>query len=165
MSYMRGGGYYRGDPGFFGFLGGLAKTALGFIPGVGPALSSLIPAGEAAAKLPQLTAGASRIGQLARPGVQSIRAIGRGVMRHPVLTGAAAAAGAAAAGAGIAHHLMAGGGKKHRRMHVTNVKALRRAIRRAKGFEKIARRVLHFTSPRRVGGRGFFKFKRKKRSV
>jgi hypothetical protein len=45
------------------------------------------------------------------------------------------------------HHLS----KKHghcvrnRRMRVTNVKALRRALRRAHGFEKIARRVCRIT--------------------
>src|SRR5437867_10645417 len=30
------GDYRRGDPGLFGFLGGLSKKALGFVPGIGP---------------------------------------------------------------------------------------------------------------------------------
>src|SRR5947199_4425281 len=39
--YYRGD-YYRGDPGLFSFLGGLAKTALGFVPGVGGTLARLV---------------------------------------------------------------------------------------------------------------------------
>jgi len=38
-------------------------------------------------------------------------------------------------------------GRRSRRMNVTNVRALRRAIRRAKGFEKLAQRVGSFTRP------------------
>jgi len=38
-------------------------------------------------------------------------------------------------------------GWRPRRMHVTNPKALRRAIRRAQGFEKLAMKVLTFTRP------------------
>ena len=38
-------------------------------------------------------------------------------------------------------------GKKRRRIRVTNVKALRRGIRRLAGFERLARRVLRITSP------------------
>ena len=46
MGYYMGDFYrgYRGDPGFFSFLGGLAKKAVGFIPGVGPAISAGISA-------------------------------------------------------------------------------------------------------------------------
>lgn len=36
---------------------------------------------------------------------------------------------------------------KNRQMNPANVRALRRAIRRAKGFEHLARQVLSFTSP------------------
>ncbi len=50
MSYYMGDFYggnnrrgtIRGDPGFFSFLGGVAKSALGFIPGVGPTLSKIV---------------------------------------------------------------------------------------------------------------------------
>jgi hypothetical protein len=55
------------------------------------------------------------------------------------------------------------GGGRHRRMHVTNVKALRRSLRRIKGFEKVARHVLHFTKPGHATGHAKFKFTRKKR--
>ena len=43
------------------------------------------------------------------------------------------------------------------RMNVANPHALRRAIRRARGFEKMARRVLGFTSPHKPKGRAYFK--------
>ena len=55
-------------------------------------------------------------------------------------------------------------GRRHRRLDVTNVKALRRAIRRAKGFEKLARKVISFTSPGKAKGRGHFKTARKRAS-
>jgi hypothetical protein len=44
-------------------------------------------------------------------------------------------------------HPFGGGCTKTRRMNVTNVRALRRSIRRLKGFEKLARRTLSITSP------------------
>lgn len=37
----------------------------------------------------------------------------------------------------------------HRRMNPCNIKALRRSMRRAYAFERIAKRVLHFTSPKK----------------
>lgn len=44
-------------------------------------------------------------------------------------------------------HPFGGGCTRNRHMNVTNVKALRRSIRRLKGFEKLARRTLSITSP------------------
>lgn len=52
-------------------------------------------------------------------------------------------------------------GKKRKRMNVTNVKALRRAGRRVKGFEKLARRFIGFASPRRPKGRMYFRSKKR----
>lgn len=49
---------------------------------------------------------------------------------------------------------------RSRRMNVANPRALRRAIRRAQGFSKLARRVLTFVSAKAPKGRA--KFKRKK---
>lgn len=47
---------------------------------------------------------------------------------------------------GLAKHLHGGGGeRRHHRMHVTNVKALRRAMRRVQGFAKLARKTIGFT--------------------
>jgi hypothetical protein len=42
------------------------------------------------------------------------------------------------------------GGKRHRRMRATNVKALRRALRRVHGFERVARKVLRISTGRPV---------------
>lgn len=50
----------------------------------------------------------------------------------------------------------------NRYMNVTNPRALRRAIRRARGFEKMARKVLGFTSPHRPKGRAYFRKTRKR---
>lgn len=46
---------------------------------------------------------------------------------------------------------------RNRRMNVGNARALKRALRRAGGFARLARRVMSFTHPR--AGRGRFKFK------
>lgn len=50
-------------------------------------------------------------------------------------------------------------GAPRRRMNVTNVKALRRAIRRARGFAKLARKVLTFPISKPPAGRALFKKK------
>jgi hypothetical protein len=49
---------------------------------------------------------------------------------------------------------------KSRRMNIANPRALRRAVRRAQGFAKMARRVLTFVSARAPKGRAKFKRKR-----
>src|SRR2546427_8045916 len=92
MSYYQGdysgltrAGRMAGDPGFFSFLGGLAKKAVGFIPGVGPIAStalSAIPSGKGM--------------KMARAAGSKAIAI---VRKHPGMT-AAAGAGVLAAGAG-----------------------------------------------------------------
>src|SRR5437899_13038692 len=105
MGYYMGDFYrgYRGDPGFFSFLGGLAKKAVGFIPGVGPALSAGIGA------IGSLKKGSAMVKAVAAPMVT--RGVGA-ITRHPVLS-AAGAAGAVmtAAGAGrVVHRGSSGGG-------------------------------------------------------
>src|SRR5712691_11864552 len=136
FNQMRRGGVMRGDPGFFSFLGGVAKSALGFIPGVGPILSKaadvLIP--KTAPKI------------LAQAETGIVKA-GSAIVKHPALTAAGAAGLGAAglAGAALEHHLLRGG-RKHKRMNVYNPRALRRALRRAHGFAKMARRIIRVTS-------------------
>lgn len=49
---------------------------------------------------------------------------------------------------------------KSRRMNVTNVRALRRSIRRASGFAKLARKVMTFVNAKAPKGRAKFKRKR-----
>jgi len=160
VSYYRGD-FYRGDPGFLSFLGGIAKKAVGFIPGVGPALSAGLEslgtrkASTAIVKAAESPVALSKLGRVAAGAKQVIA-------KHPVLT-AAGAAGAVGLGVGAgASRLLHGVGmRKHRRMNPCNVRALRRAIRRAHGFEKIARRVMHFTSPKKHP-KGFKRPRRRK---
>ncbi len=55
------------------------------------------------------------------------------------------------------------GGKqrRHRRMNVLNPRALRKALRRAEGFTRFARRIVHITMPKKhVHG---FRFRRRKK--
>lgn len=177
MSYYMGdyylqrrrGDYYRGDPGFLSFLGGIAKTAVGFIPGVGPALSAGLGAVMDKAAAP---AAAATAGAITKPGFYSgaskvVAGVKGAVLKHPVLTGAGAAgvaavAGAAAGATAVKHHLLGGGGRKRRRMRATNTKALRRALRRAYAFERIAMKTIHLVHPRKKGRFGGFKKPRRR---
>ncbi len=155
MSYYQGD-YYRGDPGFFSFFGGLAKKLVGSIPGVGPIASTaldLIPHGGS---------------KLAKAGAMARRA-GALVVKHPVLSGAAAAGVIGAGGAMGARRMKGGmhpamaGGRRRRRMNVTNVRALRRSIRRTQGFAKLAMRTIHLVHPKKHARFGGFKRRTKKR--
>jgi hypothetical protein len=168
MSYYQGD-FYRGDPGFFGSLGkvfrGVASSVAGFIPAVGGIASKVL------SKLPVGARGA-------------IEASGRAIIKHPVLTGAGAAGVIGAVGAGSMIHRAPGGGAimpggggipmrgfhvsrktgrvvKNRRMNPCNGRALRRAIRRAHAFERMAKHVIGFSSPRKPRGHMYFKRKRK----
>ena len=98
------------------------------------------------------------------------------VLKHPVLS-AAGAAGVIGAGAGaLGTKMLAAGGacpkgfhtsKKHghcvrnRHMRVTNPRALRRSLRRAHGFAKLAMRTIHLVNPRKKGRFGGFKKRRR----
>jgi hypothetical protein len=176
MSYYRGD-YYAGGIG--SFFGGLAKKALGFIPGVGPILSGIasgIPTGAARSGIVASAAGAGMSMVKAGAG-----AITRGIVKHPVLS-AAGAAGAVGIGVGAlarTHPALAGGGMcergfhiikkgpnagactRNRRMNVANGRALSRATRRLHAFAKRYRKVIGFVSPRKPKGRMYFR-KRKK---
>jgi hypothetical protein len=150
MGYYQGDYYAgaRGDPGFFGFLGGLAKTAVGFIPGVGPVAS------KALAMLPSGGLAKTGIGMLAKRGLA-------GMVKHPVLSAAGAAGAIGMGAAGVralkGRHPAMVGGRRHRRMNVCNHRALRRAIRRTHGFAKMAKKVLRFTEAHPKRGRMTFK--------
>jgi hypothetical protein len=144
MGYYQGD-YYRGDPGFFSVLGGLAKKAVGFIPGVGPALSAgLETLTRKTASSAIVKAGSGSLLKRVGAGAKQV------IAKHPVLSAAGAAGAVGLAAGGVAGRMLrghGGGGKHHRRMNPCNVRALRRAIRRAHGFEKIARKVMRFSSP------------------
>jgi len=162
VGYYQGDFYAgaRGDPGIGSFFGGLIKSAVGMIPGVGGPLSSLIKVGGGAA-----TAGA--VGKLG-----AVVKAGKGViMRHPVLTAAGAAGvGALAVGAagerllgrghGKCKHINPRTGKCVRRMNVCNPRALRRSIRRTHGFAKLAMRTIHLVHPKKKVRFGGFRKKK-----
>lgn len=169
MGYYQGDFYRgaRGDPGIFSFLGGIAKKAAGFIPGVGPIIS-------AATDVIRPGTGAAR---------SAMQRAGSAIIKHPALSaaGAAGALGAAGLVGAGAEHLMTGGGacpkgfhiskSKHakhfgqcvrnRRMNVANGRALSRAVRRLHHFARKYRKVVGFVSPRKPKGRMYFK-KRKR---
>lgn len=126
-------GYYQGDPVFGALLGLGAKVLPKVLPKAGKAIGKL--GGLIGKKTPQV-----------------------------IKTGGKIAAGGAVfeAGSRVARRALDGGERKrYRRMNVTNVKALRRAIRRSKGFAKLARSVLTFTQPRAPKGKVTFKTKRR----
>lgn len=149
MSYYRGdyhrGDYYRGDP----FIGAL-------VAGVGGKL---------------VKKGAGWVGRkLGGAGA----AIGRGVaMTPPILRDAAGSTIGGAVGYGIGRlptlspseglPFGLGGKKKYRKMNPLNPRALRRALRRAEGFEKFAKRTVNALY-RNVDGRRTRSFKKRTRS-
>lgn len=166
-------GYYRGDPGFFSsigkfikpiagmaadyFTGGAASTVLGMVSGSPRPQPTISAAGSAGVGSMGTVAGTrSRRGRLSAAA---------GTM--PGMARAAAPAVAAAMGGPLVsrgtamNRVSAGGGFRRRghRMNVCNPRALRRAIRRAKGFEKLALRSIRLVSPQKLHGkrRGGFK--------
>ena len=157
------GGYYRGDPGFFSFLGGIAKKAVGLIPGVGPVVSSVLE-GVGKKAGPQIVRAAEQAAPAAAGRAMAVVKGATGIIKkHPVLSAAGAAgAGGILAGALGSKMLRGGGERKHRRMNPCNPRALRRAIRRAHAFERLAKHVIGFSSPRRPKGRMYFRAKRKR---
>ncbi len=169
MSYYQGDftrmAHMRGDPGFFSFAKSLVGSAVSMVPGIGGLAGKLL-----AKRAP------TSIVRAVEAGGGIVRRVGGAIVKHPVLS-AAGAAGVAGALGGIVGRETAGGmapkgfhlssktGRvvKNRRMRVTNPRALRRAIRRATGFARLAKRVLHFTSPRAPRGRAVFKHRKRKR--
>lgn len=161
MGYYAGDFYAgaRGDPGFLGTLFGIAKSAVGLIPGVGPIASGALSAVGEKISARAATAGAGRLGTIVKAGKGVI-------MRHPVLTAAGAAGAAAGAGAlgeRIAMHKGRGkGGGHRRRMNACNPRALRRAIRRTHAFARLAMKTIHIVHPKKKGRFGGFKKRRAK---
>ena len=154
-------GTIRGDPGFFSFLGGVAKSAAGFIPGVGPLIQkglSLIPSHAAGPSVGAIT----KAVEVGRGAIK----VGTGIIKkHPVLT-AGGAAGTIGAAAGAVHLLRrggGGGGRGHRRMNACNPRALRRAIRRTHAFAKLAMKTIHLVHPKKKARFGGFRRKKAKR--
>jgi len=157
--------YYKGDPGFFSVIKGIGSSLASFIPGVGPIASKVISA---------IPTGVRTMGTKAASAARGA------IVKHPVIS-AAGAAGALALGSAEAGRMSVGGragyhpSKRHLhalamglrrakpRMNVTNVHALRRSLRRAHGFAKLAMKVIHITHPKKKGHfAGFRKGRSKK---
>lgn len=154
---LMAGDYYgrrnlaAGDPGLFGFLG---RTIIGGVKGLisGGPLGALTGAAAAALKRTPPVAMQNPIGATLQPMGQLFPIHGPGDPRpKPGITG-------------VVQRALPGGETgyfKRRRMNVTNPKALRRAIRRARGFEKLALRTIKLVSPQRKGRFGGFKTRKK----
>lgn len=145
MPYYGAGDYYgRGD--YYragGFLGSIGKAIGGAVKGfvTGGPLGAITGAGAALIKRPSVT-----------PIVGGSSVPGGMVVPVPGLVG-------------LGQRILPGGAtgfeiRSRRRINPLNIKALRRAMRRAKGFERQARRVGSFFSP----GKTFRLKGRRKRS-
>lgn len=146
MGYYRGD-YYRGDyyqggllsslgsaiGKFGGAIGRAAPGLAKFIPGVGTAISI------GSALVPR------RYGGGGGGGGTMVKDPGLGGLISRILPGGQT------------------GYHRRRRMNVANPKALRRAIRRAHGFAKLARTVLTFPISKPPKGRPLFKGARRRR--
>ena len=159
------GGILGGLQSVFHFPTGPTQAGVGGVPatvgGIGDV--STIPAPGGVAKPP---AGLSTGGKVA-VGVGTGLAGAIGAMKAPALLGLGGMGGAVAGTRGFHMSKARKGHPSHlvrnRRMRVTNVKALRRGLRRLHGFEKICRRVLHFTHPRGARGRAVFRRARRRK--
>lgn len=131
MGYYRGD-YYRGDP----FLGALAARALPF---AAKALKKVVP----------LITGRNlkrAAGAAATVGIAGPVLMGGGPRppgRPPIRIGPIEVDPMAALPGGEPLFSRVPKERTYRRMNVLNAKALRRAIRRAEGFEKIARKTVN----------------------
>ena len=148
--YRTGGyGYPQGDPGLFGFLGKLIKPIWKVVKPL--ILPAAVAAGTAVVAAPP--AGVPTAPPV--PGAAAFPGAGYGI---PAAAGAFAGAAAAGyLGAPIAGQLCAAGYHprkdkrlpfkcvRNRRMNIANPRALRRGIRRLKGFDKLARKTIRIT--------------------
>ncbi len=172
MGYYQGDFYAgaRGDP-FWGSLVGLARQGIGALRGLARGRGAVSAAGAAIEKI---SGGGRAIMQ---------RGVGA-IIKHPVLS-AAGAAGVVGAAVGVGAEAFMGSGAiapkgfhvckgmrpgtkhphpcksgmfvRNRHMNVCNPRALRRAIRRAKGFTKLAMHTIHLVHPKKKGRFGGFK--------
>jgi len=202
------GDYYRGDPGFFSFigsalkgLGGIVRKALPLVPGVGQVFSAALDIRNALQRkgvpLPPASAGTGLIpyggGALATPILEGLEAApgvgvmapGGGIITQSPMGTPVHPAAIAMQMARLRHthpnkstYVTRGGGTSRyppglmvhpkgtelvasRRMNVGNARALRRALRRARGFAKLAHKVLRATHQFKGKGFGRAKARRK----
>jgi len=169
MSYYQGD-FYQGDP-FFGGLFSLARRGVSMLAGVGRSklrlgspIVSAMPGGGVTGAIQTV---ARRAGQI--------------VAKHPVLTAAGAAGTIGILGGMGGERLIAGPGAmpgqkgfhmskarrgvpshlvRNRHMRVTNPRALKRALRRAHGFARLAMKTIHLIHPKKKARFGGWKKRR-----
>lgn len=160
MGYYRGdyyrGDYYRGDPFALPLIGALGSVAAKVLPGIAKkaigAVGSLISRPAVAATIGTTAVGAAA-GQFIAPRAPALPAASLPPSLSPAYKPRPGVKGKL-------QRLLPGGESgyiKRRRMNVTNPRALRRAIRRAQGFAKLAKKVLTFTQARAPRGKPLFK--------
>ena len=148
-----------------GFFSGIAHFLTGAVQRIAPATAALPGTAGAVGRFVQTVAQHPVVS--AAGAAATTVAVGTALARTGH-TGAAATAGAPPA-MHVHGHLHVGGRAKRapgaprarKRMNVCNPHALRRAIRRAHGFERFARKVISFPFHSRKAGRGVFKRKRR----
>jgi len=170
MSYARRpmGDYktygYAGDPGFLSSLWkgikGVAKFAAPFIPGVGGLIAGTVAgvSGPGTSIVRPGNLPGTLGGAISFPGGVSISTAytggvmvpGQGRLPPFTATGPGVLPGGGRGGALMPsgwHFAKDGSGKlvRNRRMNVANPRALRKAMRRVQGFEKLAKRTIQFT--------------------
>lgn len=158
MPYMQsrgdylGGGYQRGDPGLFGFLGGIAKKIIGASPlgqaagAVGRIITGTQPIIRQAGTLPPPGSIGGPAGFQAVPSRLPVKVPGvTGVIQR--LAPGGETGYTCPVGTRGYHLAKDGSGRmvRNRTMNIANPKALRRAIRREQGFVKLAQRSLKGT--------------------
>jgi len=161
-------GYGRGDPGFLSSLWkGVKKIAGPVIGGliggpVGAFVGSGLGGGGGYGTPPIMATTKPSPRQIIRAGPLSstdffppVPRMPGGTMLAPSPTGheRMAAASAGAAGCPRGYHLAKDGSGRwvrNRRMNIANPRALRRAMRRVQGFEKMAKRTITFTKRVRI---------------
>jgi len=191
MGYYRGDYYrgdlrgFRGDPGLFSFLGkavggiakfagGAVKSALGLGPAPGvPQILQLRPPPALQPFGPTLPGGDVYDGG-------GGGSYGGNVMAIPTLTKGSLGPAGRRLHPNRSTYVTRGGGTSRwpralqvhqkgevlvgpRRMNVGNARAVKRAVRRLRGFAHLAKRVLSFVSPRAPHGRAYFKKRTTKR--
>jgi hypothetical protein len=174
-------GYYRaGDPGFFSSIGSIFKKVVPIAASVfggpvgGAVASGLLGGGGGGGSAPQQPS-ISAAGFASRSALGAARVSGA-ARTLPSMGGSRPGMGLLGPmrAPGVSMGRVAGrhmstlartGMRKRPSMNVCNPRALRRAIRRAKGFEKIALRSIRLVHPQRLHGkrRGGFKISRRRK--
>lgn len=153
--YATGGyGYPQGDPGLFGFLGKIIKKAAPVLGRFFGPVGAAVGAGFAAAEATKAIIGPPA----PLPPAAGFPGVGLAPVVGQVIGGAIAGYQAPALAGGVCpagyhprkNKRLPFKCVRNRRMNIANPRALRRGMRRVKGFEKLARRTISFTKRVRI---------------